>query len=281
MVGAGEKSAVVSQLMRGEGMSESNKSAIENCKQAETEKKTANEIALEKARKQLIPEYDEGAAKPSKVYNAKNIAGERAWNRVHRKITFFLHKEEDPIDAVLQSVMEKDRFSFVTKIIKEVNPEASDAAFRITCAIIVNWIVKFYVTNKNRRSMDDVNEEKSHHFGIPTEIASRCFESFATALPPRSDTVGEKKSSGYVMTKQNRDKCVVHILLLLMITSGPAMKIADLGHVAASLQLSTNDCCSFLKYAGCTITRNSNALGAMLKTPLKFPKAGRRSRSSL
>jgi hypothetical protein len=77
------------------------------------------------------------------------------------------------------------------------------------------------------------------------------------------------------MSKQNKEKMVVHILILYMIAEGPNMKIADLGGVAESLQIPTNDCSNFLKHAGCTITRKGNVLGATLKTPLKFPKAGR------
>lgn len=279
VIGAGEKSAVVSQIMKGQGMSESNKNAIEDCKQAKVDRKSANEVAIEKARKHLIPEYDERAIEPKHIFNAKNIAGERAWDRMHRKVKACLH-QEDPINAVLQSVMEKDWSSFVIKVINEVNPENNNAAYRITCAIIVNWMVRFYVTNKNRRSMEDVNEEKGHHFGIPTEIASKCLESFATALPPRMGAGGVMKSSGYIMSKQNKEKCVVHILLLLMMTSGAAMKINDLGDVAETLQLPASDCSSFLKYAGCSITKNGKMMGATLKAPLKFPKAGRGYRNS-
>merc|ERR1712070_770482 len=103
VIGAGEKSAVVHQILKGVGMSESNKLAIEEIKnsnnnqndadaeQERKEKKSANEIAVEKARKTILPEYDEEAAQPSKVYSAKKIAGDRAWSRIHRKVTACLH----------------------------------------------------------------------------------------------------------------------------------------------------------------------------------------------
>jgi len=277
VIGAGSESAVVNQIMKGQGMSESNKKAIDDSKQAKTDRKSANDIALENARKQLIPEYDEDAVEPSKVYNAKNIVGERAWDRIHRKVTACLHKE-DPIDAIVQSVMEKDWSGFVIKLIKGISPDANNTAFRITCAIVVNWMVKFYVMKKSQRLIEPIKEEKGLYYGIPTEIVTTCLESFATALPPRTDSGGGGKSPGYVMSKQNKEKMVVHILLLFMIAGGPSMKITDLGGVAESLKIPSNDCSTFLKYAGCTITRKKNILGATLKTPLKFPKAGRNYR---
>ena len=78
------------------------------------------------------------------------------------------------------------------------------------------------------------------------------------------------------MSKQNKDKMVVHILLLFMIASGASMKIVDIGSIAKTLQVPVNDCSGFLKYAGCSISRKGINLSATLKTPLTFPRAGRR-----
>ena len=275
VIGAGTDSAVVNQIMDGQAMSKSNKQAIEDSKHADTERKTANEVALDEARKQLIPEFDMSADEPSKVYSAKTIAGEKAWNRIHRKVTACLH-QDDPIDAVVQSVFEKDWYGFVIKLIKEASPDANNCAFRVTCAIIVNWMVKFYLMYKSKKSIQAMDELKGSHFGIPIEIVSRCLELFATELPPKTDSEGGKQAPSYVMSKQNKDKMVVHILLLFMIAGGSSMKIADIGSIAESLKVPLNDCSAFLKYAGCSIARKGNNLSATLKTPLKFPKAGRR-----
>lgn len=276
VIGAGSESAVVNQIMQGQAMSASNKKAIEDSKHADTQRKSANEVALEEARKQLIPEYDENAVEPSKVYSAKNIAGEKAWDRIHRKVTACLH-QDDPIDAVVQSIFEKDWYGFVIKLIKEVSPDAKNSAFRITCAVLVNWMVKFYQMYKGKRTIEAVKETKGLHFGIPIEVVTRCLDLFATALPStRFDSETGKKVACYVMSKQNKEKMIVHILLLFMIAGGTSMKIADIGSIAESLKVPMEDCSNFLKYAGCTITRKGNNLSAALKTPLKFPKAGRR-----
>jgi len=275
VIGAGTDSAVVNRIMHGQSMSKSNKQAIEDSKHAGIEKKTANEVALEEARKRLIPEYDKSANEPSRIYSAKNIAGEKSWNRIHRKVTACLH-QDDPIDAVVQSVFEKDWYGFVINLIKEVSPDASNCAFRISCAIIVNWMIKFYLMYKNKRTIPAIEELKGSHYGIPIEVVTRCLELFATELPPRIDSEGGKKAPSYVMSKQNKDKMVVHILLLFMIAGGASMKIVDVGSIAESLKVPLNDCSAFLKYAGCSIARKGNNLSATLKTPLTFPKVGRR-----
>lgn len=277
VIGAGSDSAVVTQIMNGESMSRSNKQAIENSRHADTERKTANEIALEEARKQLIPEYDKNAEEARNVYSAKSIAGEKAWDRIHRKVTACLHKD-DPIDAVVQSVFEKDWYGFAIKLIQQVKPDKKDAAFRITCAIIANWMVKFFIMYKSRRAIPAIDETKGLHFGIPIELVARCLELFATEIPPKMNSEGGKKSPNYVMSKQNKDKMVVHILLLFMIAGGTSMKIANIGDIAESLKVPLADCSTFLKYAGCTVLRKGNNLSATLKVPLTFPKAGRRGK---
>ena len=272
VLGAGTDSAIVSQIVNGRSMSKSNKEAIENSKQADTEMKTANDLALEEARKQMIPEYDINAKDPVGIYSGRSIAGEKAWNRIHRKVTACLH-QDNPIDEVVRSVFEKDWCGVVLQRIKEVSPDAKNSAFRITCAIIVNWMVKFYLIYKGKRTIPPIDEQKGTHFGIPIDIATRCLDLFATELMPKIDS-GRKRNLGYVMTKQNKDKMVIHILLLFMISSGRSMKIMDIGSIAEALKVPLGDCRALLKYAGCSITRKGNKLSATLSAPLTFPKTG-------
>lgn len=278
VIGAGNDSAVVNQIMNGQAMSESNKLAIQDSKYADKDRKTANEMALEEARKQLIPEYDMSASEPNRVYNAKSIVGDKAWSRIHRMVTACLHKD-DPIDVIVESVFEEDWYGFVIKLIKEVSPESKNAGFRITCAMSVNFMVKFFLMCRTKKTIKAFDESKGKHFGIPIEIITRCLELFAIQLPARPGSDGGTATPNYVMSKQNKDKMVVHILLLFMMASGPSMKIPDIGSIADALKVPMNDCSSFLKYAGCSIARKGNNLSATLKTPLTFPKAGRRGKA--
>lgn len=272
VIGAGGDSAIVNQIINGKAMSESNKQAIKDSKQADTERKTANDLALEAARKQLLPEYDLSAKDPSQIYSARSIAGEKSWDKIHRKVTACLH-QDNPIDEIVRSIFEKDWYEFVLQFIKEISPDAKNSAFRITCAIVVNWMVKFYLMYKDKRTILAVEEQKGSHFGIPMDIVTRCLDLFATELMPKVDS-GRKNTPSYVMTKQNGQKMVVHILLLFLMASGASMKIRDIGSIAEALKVPPGDCRVLLNYAGCSVARKGISLSATLTAPLTFPKTG-------
>lgn len=268
VVGAGDGSAMVHQMMKGQGMSESNRAAIEEDRRNDSTQKSASEKALEAGRLQIIPPYDEHAVKPDKVYDAKQIAGNKAWKRIFDKAYACLHKE-NPIDTVVESIFERDWQESVLKSVKEVNPEAEDAVFRVSCFIIANWMIKFYRVNSKMRAFEGVDETKSHFFGMPTELAARCFELFTTSVP----NAGNAGKRMFTMTKQNKDKIVTHLLLMYMMAQH--MKIPKIGPVAKALKLPAGTCAQFLKHAGCRVTKSGADMAAVLKTPLEFPTLGR------
>jgi hypothetical protein len=270
VVGAGAGSAVVNQIIKGKSMSDSNKRAIQESKQSDSDRKTANEVAIEAARRQLLPSYDENAVKPEKVYNAREIAGEKAWNKVYNKVFACLRQDEDPIDHLVESINEKSWVDFTLRYVKHLTPDSPDVEFRLTCAILTNWMVKFYNSNHDRKSFEGIQDGRATFYGIPVEVAARCFELFATPI-----TGGANGKGTFVMSKQNKEKMIVHILLLFMIAHGPSMKIPALNHIAECLKISLNECTSILRYAGCTITKKGAVFGAVLKTPLEFPSISR------
>jgi A49-like RNA polymerase I associated factor len=273
VVGAGDGSAMVHQMMKGQGMSESNRTAIEEDRRADSTQKSASEKAIEASRLQILPAYDEHAVKPDKVYDAKKIAGNKAWKRVFDKVYACLHSE-NPTDAIVESVCERDWQEFVLKYVKEINHEAENAAFRIACAIFTNWMVKFYRVSNNLRAIEGVDESKSTYYGMPSEVAARCFELFTV---PVQSSGGNKSSKGhFVMTKTTKDKMVVHILLMFMMAQGPSMKIPRVNPIADSLKIAPGQCQMLLRYAGCRVMKLGNDASASLKTPLEFPTMGRR-----
>lgn len=279
VVGAGESSAMVHQILSGQAMSESNQKAIEERKKAgadaESNRKTAADRAMEEARKLLLPEFDEHAVEPHKVYNAKAMAGNEAWTRIHKKVYACLKEhsggdDEDAIEAVVQSIFEKDRVDFVIRNMRQVKPTTNkDAPFRLTCAVLVNYMVIFYNNNHRRRSLDAPKQSKTFYHGVPVEVAERCFELFTTGA------TGPSGKAHYVMTKSNKERAVIHILLLFMLAQGPTMKIVDLKKVADDLKLPVQDCGQLLRYAGCKITKKGSLMSAMLTTPLEFPSMSR------
>jgi hypothetical protein len=273
VVGAGDGSAMVRQMMKGQGMSESNRMAIEEDRRANSTQKTASEKALEAGRMQILPAFDQHAVKPEKVYDAKNIAGDKAWKRVFDKVYACLHKE-NPTNTIIESIYERDWQDFVLKFVKEIDPQSDSAGFCTTCAIFVNWMVKFYRFNSKMRQIEGVNEAKATYYGMPSEVAARCFDLFSIPVPKNGPA---KSSKGFfVMTKVCKDKMIVHILLMFMMAQGPSMKIPRINPIAASLNIPAGQCAGLLKYAGCKVVKIGNDTSASLKTPLEFPTMGRR-----
>jgi hypothetical protein len=275
VVGAGNGSAVVQQIMTGTAMSESNRKAIQDSQQEDLQAVSATDRAMEAARRLLLPTYDESASSPDRVYDPKDIAGEKAWGRVYNKVHACL-RQQNPIDEVVKGIPERDWSDFALKMVKEVSPDARDAVHRITCTVLANWVVKFYVGNATRRVIEPPNETKATYFGIPVEVAARCIELFTTRVQNGTDN----GKIHYIMSKQNKEKAAVHILLLLMMASGSSMKISKLNPIAETLNVPVNDCASFLRYAGCSIAKKGTIVSATLTTPLIFPPPPRRGQKS-
>ncbi|KAL3922122.1 MAG: hypothetical protein SGILL_002370 [Bacillariaceae sp.] len=271
VVGAGDGSAMVHQIMKGKGMSESNRIAIEEERRSDSTQKTATDKSIEAGRLQLLPAYDAHATKPENVYDARKIAGERAWKKIHGKVYYCL-RNENPMEAIVESMYENDWAEFVLKNVQGVDTDAENASFRITCAILVNWMVKFYGGNHKRKSVDGVDEEKARFFGIPTEVAARFFELFMTPI----ERPGNKASKSFVMSPQNKDKLIVYLLLTFMMAQGSSMKIPNINVIADCLQVPLPHCSLLLKLAGCTVVKKGSVVGATLKAPVSFPDPRRR-----
>jgi hypothetical protein len=263
VVGAGEGSAMVQQIMKGKSMSESNRKAIEDSKNS-ADAPNAVEAAYETARRKFLPEYDENAVKPHKVYSGKAIAGEKAWLQTYNKMQGCM-KENDPTGAVLKSVFETDWLPSVQKLVKLIPADAHDATERFACAVLLNSIARFYVNNNQRRSLTTPDESKDFYHGIPVEVASICVQLFTTPF-----LNGQGKSS-HAMSKADKDKCLVHALILYIRAHGESMSIADLRPIAEDMKVLVNDCGQMLRLAGCTVMKKGKSMSAVLKTPLTFP----------
>ena len=275
VVGAGDGSAIVHNMMSGKGMSESNKEAIEESRRANADsteqRQSATERALHEARKKLLPEYDENAVEPNKVYDPRNMLGDESWTRVHKKVFAIISQNQDDndelIDAMIDSIHEKDRVDFVIRGIRSINPSSKDSARRFTCALLTHYMIRFYKENQRRRSFKGPDMSKSFHYGVPIEVAEKCFEKFATS------STGPNGKAQYVMTKADKERTIVHILLMFMhVQNSGEMKIIDMKRVADELKLPFQECGQLLSYAGCKITRKKDTtIIATLATPLVFP----------
>lgn len=265
VVGAGEGSAVVDQVMKGESMSESNRKAVEASKKGDIDRNQAQEDAFEALRRNFLPPYNEIAVKPDKVYNAKEMAGENAWSKVYNKVHACMH-QEDVATAIEGCLGNKDKawVPCALKNANEISPDSNNAAHRYACTILLNYLIKFYQANHRRRSISAVDDSSTSHFGVPNEVATRWLQLFATEVHS-----GSKVS--YAMSKANKDKLIIHALILYMISQGPSMKIGDIRLIAEDMKVPVAECGNMLRLAGCTVTKKGTVLSAVLKTPLTFP----------
>jgi hypothetical protein len=276
VVGGGAGSAVMQQVTQGASMSESNRKAIaeESKSGGSSTLNKAVDTAYEVARLKFLPAYDENAVKPDKIYSAKDIAGDRAWSKVYKRVDACSHNF-DITEAVVGIISGDEWFPSVRKIVDEVSPESNDAKDRFTCALLLNWLIKFYDKNHKQRTILTPNEAKASYYGIPVEVASRWVMNFTTSV------VEDDGKVCHAMSKQNKDKCIVHALLLFMMAQGKTMKISSIKPIANDMRVPVNDCAQMLRLAGCTITKKGSTYSAALKTPLTFPppkRAGGRGR---
>jgi len=278
VIGAGDDSAVLHQVIQGEAMSESNRKAIaerripteEEAEAVNGSGNTAVDAAHEAARKKFLPPYDGLAVKPHKVYNPREIVGEAAWKKVYNRVHASMH-DNDPTSSIVGLIFENAWQPSILKLVKSTNIEGSDCKDRFTCALLANDLMRFYANNHKRRKIFAIDPTKKSHFGISMEIASRCVELFTTSIPDDN----ENGEMAHAMSKQDKDKCIVHILLLYLMAHGTVMKIPDLKFIALDLKLPVNDCAQMLRLAGCQTTKTGTALSVMLKTPLQFPRPKR------
>lgn len=270
VVGAGAESAVMQQVIQGESMSESNRKAIADSQTNGdstadgTSGNNAIDAAHEAARRKFLPQYNEHAIEPHKVYDPRNIAGDAAWKRIYNKVHAATH-DNDPTESIVGSIFEKDWHPCVLKLVKAINVESVDAKDRFTCAIFTNHAIRFYTHNHKRKSIPPVDLTKPVYFGIPVEVGSRFVELFTTSVP------GAAGKMSHAMSKQDRDRIIVHALLLYMMAHGKNMKIPNLKPIAEDLKVPVNDCAQMLRLAGCQVSKKGIALSAVLKTPLTFP----------
>ncbi|KAL3945145.1 MAG: hypothetical protein SGBAC_000748 [Bacillariaceae sp.] len=264
--GAGQGSAVVDKVMKGESMSESNKRAVEASKKGENDQNQAQESAFEALRRNFLPPYNEIAVKPNKVYDAKEIADETAWSKIYNKVHYCTH-QDDVTSAIEECLGDKEKawHACTLKLVQEITPDATNAGHRYACTILLNHVISFFIANSRRRSIAPIDEKSSSHFGIPNEVASRFLELFTTEMNNRSGKIS------YAMSKTNKDKCIVHALILYMIAHGPSMKIGNVQKIADDMKVPLNDCGNMLRLAGCTVAKKGPIMSAVLKTPLKFP----------
>ena len=282
--GSTPQSAMMENVITGSlSMSESNRKALE-----ESMRMTGSDVAgiasgmvtsnavnaaHAESRKRWLPKYDEKAAKPSLVYSAKDIAGVMAWNRLLREINNCRDDEDSfSADSVVQSIDENNWCDSAKEVVrKEIAMGSKSVKDRLVVTLLLNWFLQFYINNHTRKSIQKPDKTKSYWFGMPVEVATRCIELFTSPTSGRDGTGGF-----FVISDEKKNKCMIHILLLYIMSHGPTMRVKNISPVAKDLKISVNDASTKLRQAGCTIGKTGGSIGAVLKVPLTFPSPKKR-----
>jgi hypothetical protein len=292
VVGAGN--VMVGSFLKGEAMSESNRKAIEERINQTAEQGEGNQAKIKDAvdtatkewRNSFLPKHEEDAAEAHEVYNARDMLGDEAWGQVSRVVDACMRKE-DVAEALLrgssEGTEEKDdgrkRTEWnkcVVDLISDVPTESPSAKHQYKSAVALNYFINLYIQNNKRRFIRRPPEGKAHWFGTPVTVINRFMECFATQI------TNEDGELCFVMSKANKDKCCVHMLLLfVMADGGKTMKSGNIKPIADDLSMDVRDSAHLLKLAGCTVAKKAgtNKTSAILQVPLKFPalkKAGAR-----
>jgi hypothetical protein len=223
-------------------------------------------VAYAEARRKFLPAFDIDAKERHLVYDARDIAGDDAWGQVSR-VTDACLAQDDLLEALASRGYWCDS---VKTVLKAIKPDSPSAKYQIKCAILLNHMIHFQrrIRNITRGS----TEEVAQSLKLPLEICTRFLKLFTT---PITDDRGE---DGYASSKANRDRCLVHILILYLMAHGRSMKTGTLKPIADDAKIELVQAANLLRAAGCTVTSGkNNVMSAALTVPLTFPppKRGR------
>lgn len=228
----------------------------------------AIESAYDEARRKFLPKFDADATEPHLVYDARDMAGNDAWGQVSRVSDACLR--QDNLVAALTS--RGQWYDSVVTVLKSMTTESPSAKYQIKCATLLNHMIHFH--RCNRSFLKGSVEEISQQMRLPLEITTRYLDLFAT--PITDERTGQ---SGYASSKQNKDKCGVHILLLYMMAQGRTMKVGNIKPVADDVKIELGEAANLLRNAGCKVKNTGKGtMSATLTVPLTFPPSKRRRR---
>jgi len=186
--------------------------------------------------------------------------------------------------------------------------EHNSANHQLRCILLYHILAKFYskfwknAKSRTGRLIAGPEGSAPRWFGIPKTGALVLFDKFT--LQRISENANQqssfleflnkddptKKSSTRIhqedgpkfqMPSAQKDKCLIHILLVyLMARGGAAMMVDDITPVIEDLGLDAKKAGALMRLAGCTVQAapaisSSNKIKALLKVPLTFPKGGR------
>jgi hypothetical protein len=296
-------------------MSESNKQAMLERKEAMQDndddddgrrptQSAAVQVASEAWRNSFLPPHDRDATEAYKVYRAKHIVGRVCWGQVSRVVdacvqqdnvarAIMVGKEErngaknsedhnDGDEEFVGSATDRQRpakhwYPSIEKLILSIcnRPGETVDKAQLKAAILVNQFLTLYSALSKKRFISSLSTDQQSFLGTPFEYASYFLEKFCTSI------VDLQGREGYVMSKADKDRCMVHMLILYIIADGGrSMRCTNLKPLLEDVKQDILDATQLLRQAGFTVERKSGSslATASLKTPLTFPSSIRKGR---
>jgi len=301
-------------FMNQTGMSESNKQALEKLKGKEEERMDAVQLAYMEARKMLLPAWNKDADKPSEVYNVREMVGATNWGKLSTETKSMLRNVSDKEEWYDTLVENRFKWHDCIKyhVLKKIT-FAPNAQNLVTTAQALNHMITFwYRVGLSSRPLKGDGMEFAKGLKIPIDITTHFMKTFLTHLS------GHGRHTRYALGNHDRDRLLVHILLLYLTThivdihkQGGAvkeiMKADTMVHIVQQLSKSTNEeehgnnnskkidlpnlTFKLLREAGCIVERKTKRKAAeeeseawdftvVLRVPLKFPKPASRGRGA-
>jgi hypothetical protein len=248
----------------------------------------AADAAADQWRRQFLPPHDEQATKARNIYDVKRLVGDEVWEQAGRVARAVLSKADNACDKkqqlgrIMELLLQTDskegedkQQSRSVNAIQNHLLEQQSWQQPLRCTYILHHWCSLYLKLHRRRSIPRPAAGRLF-FGVPAQMAVGFVETFCTELTPGS--------GGYVMSKRDKDRCLVHLLLLYVlivaVDNDSSLLLADLRPVVTDLKLDSVEASKLLREAGCTCKKQKdNKIQVVLKVPLTFPAVKKRKRS--
>eukprot|EP00546_Thalassionema_frauenfeldii_P019344 CAMPEP_0178903822 /NCGR_PEP_ID=MMETSP0786-20121207/5361_1 /TAXON_ID=186022 /ORGANISM="Thalassionema frauenfeldii, Strain CCMP 1798" /LENGTH=488 /DNA_ID=CAMNT_0020575217 /DNA_START=105 /DNA_END=1571 /DNA_ORIENTATION=+ len=278
-------------------MSESNRKALQDQKSLQQDGQNrepldAVALAYAEARQKLLPKWNETAEKPSLVYDARDMAGKSAWERLYAqtsnpdRMIGDASSQGRPGAISWHNVLKSPIMETIEA--KNNSSNKNDIRQMLTTALLLNHMISLWNgVAFTSRPVRGETKDLSRDFNIANvDLTARFIGLFLTSTG---------NGGRYALSAQDRDRLLIHILLLYLIVNGIShnskeeeiMKVTTMEPLFTQLKgektsgrnalqsvnmitLATN----LLREAGCTIQkRRKNDIAVELKIPLTFPMA--------
>jgi hypothetical protein len=141
--------------------------------------------------------------------------------------------------------------------------------YRIKTIVLLNHLINFHKkcskTFISKTFMKGTAAELAKFMKIPPDVCNRFLQLFLAPTQIHG-------MSGYAVTKQLKDKCIVHILILYLIAHGRDMKVASINKLCEDIKVEIRDAITIVREAGFKSAKdNLGCVSVSLTVPLEFP----------